>query len=289
MLQAEVMSMYGNILFAIADDESLPGAVPAVAAYARRWGAPVRVLHVHQPWKGPNNGVSRSLVEDVTDDLQARGVRATGEFRVPARRDDVAAVVARAAAETAADLVVVGSHGRSDLGALLLGSVSHALAAGTDVSVMVLRGADAGLTGPRHILVAVDGTPASDQAVVEAGDIAIAFGAAVLVIHAQRVTAAGGWAMVEPDEDARAIVRDAAAALEARGVRVTVETSLTASVAECIASTARRAGSDLVVLGSRRPTDVGGLLLGSTAHEVIHRMHCPVLLARRIRVPEPAA
>ncbi len=47
--------------------------------------------------------------------------------------------------------------------ALLLGSVSHALS-GTDVPVMVLRGAGAGLTGPRHILVAVDGSPASDQA-----------------------------------------------------------------------------------------------------------------------------
>jgi hypothetical protein len=37
-----------RILFAVDDDEVLAAAVPVVAAYARRWGANVRVLHVHR-------------------------------------------------------------------------------------------------------------------------------------------------------------------------------------------------------------------------------------------------
>jgi nucleotide-binding universal stress UspA family protein len=289
MLESEVTSMYSRILFAVDDDEALPAAVPLVAAYALRWRAMVRVVHVHRFDPHAVNGASRRLVKSVTDRLEAAGVFVEGEIRLLARHETVGAAVARAARGARADLVAVGSHGRSDLGALVLGSVSHEVASRVDVPVLVLRAAPFAAAAPRTILVAVDGSPGSGQAVREAGEIAFAFGAEVVVLHATVVLATRAGAILEPEEEARAIVDQAVAALAARGLKVSAETQLANSAVSSVVQTAERCGADLVVLGSRRPSDFGGLLLGSTGHEVIHRLRCPVLLARRVRAEERVA
>jgi nucleotide-binding universal stress UspA family protein len=54
-------------------------------------------------------------------------------------------------------------------------------------------------------------------------------------------------------------------------------------VAVEIVAAAEGLGADLVVLASRRPSEISGLLVGSVAHQVIHRLQCPVLLAGRSR------
>jgi nucleotide-binding universal stress UspA family protein len=280
--------MYRRILFAVDDDEALPAAVPVVTEYARRAAATVRVVHVHRFDITTFNGHDRRLIKSVTDHLDGAGVRSEGEVRLLARRERVGTVLARVADQSGADLVVVGSHGRSDLGALLHGSVGHEVAAGLDTPVLVLNCPPLTAAEPRTILVAVDGTPAADQAVAEAGDIATAFGADVVILHARLVITAQSTAVVEPHEEARAILLRATTTLGARGLRVTGRTVLTHSVATSVVSAAEQSGADLVVLGSRRPSDLDGLLLGSTAHEVMHRLRCPVLLARRVR-ERPAA
>ncbi|HXM58008.1 MAG TPA: universal stress protein [Candidatus Dormibacteraeota bacterium] len=281
--------MYSRILFAIDDDEALPAAVPVVAAYARRWAAAVRVVHVHEYQPEACNGADRRLVKSVTDRLAEEGIPVEGEVRLLARQERVGRVIARAAIEARADLVVVGSHGRSDLTALVLGSVSNDVAAGLDVPVLVLRSAPVTAAQPRTILVAVDGSAGSEQAVVEAAEIASAFGAEVVVLHAQLVMTTQGGAIVEPDEDVRAAVGGAATALAARGVRASAATPTARSAAAAVVEAAEQVGADLVVLGSRRPSGLGGLLLGSVAHEVVHRLRCPVLLARRGAVGERVA
>jgi len=211
--------MYRKILFAVADDEALTCAVPVVSAYARRWGAAVHVLHVQRPDAGAPGD---DLVTSLTERLQAEGVTATGEVRLVEGSERIAGVIARMARRDGADVVAVGSHGRSDLGALLLGSVSHAVASGLDVPVLVVR--------------------------------------------------AGAAGAVEP--------------LQRRDVRAVGETLLDPSVPNAIAWAAQRHRASLVVLGSRRPSDLSGLLLGSVGHEAIRQLRCPVLLAGRVEVAE---
>jgi nucleotide-binding universal stress UspA family protein len=277
--------MYRRILFAVDDDEALPAAVPVVTEYARRSAAAVRVVHVHRFDMATSNGHDRRLVRSVTDRLESAGVHAEGEVRLLARKERVGTVIARVAEQSGADLVVVGSHGRSDLGALFRGSVGHDLAAVLDTPVLVLRCPPLTAAEPRTILVPVDGSPGADQAVAEAGDIAMAFGAEVIVLHGRLVITAQSGAVVEPQEDAQTILSRATTALEARGIRVRTRTVLTHSAATSVATTAEQTSADLVVLGSRRPSDLEGLLLGSTAHEVVHLLRCPVLLARRVGGP----
>lgn len=54
-----------------------------------------------------------------------------------------------------------------------------------------------------------------------------------------------------------------------------------------LAAAAERWNADLIVVGSRRPTDLGGLVLGSVGHELVRRTYRPVLLAERHRDGDP--
>ncbi|THB73456.1 MAG: universal stress protein [Desulfobacteraceae bacterium] len=47
-----------------------------------------------------------------------------------------------------------------------------------------------------------------------------------------------------------------------------------------IADAARIEKADLIVMGSRGVTDFEGLLLGSVAHQVLHKSDCPVFITK---------
>jgi nucleotide-binding universal stress UspA family protein len=289
MLGPEVNTMYSRILFAVDDDDSLAGATPVVAAYARRWRSGIHVLHVHRIDPDVSSRPGRDLVDQLVKELLSEGVSADGEVLLVQAAENVAGAVARIARREAADLVAIGSRGRTDLGALFLGSVSHAVARGLDVPVLVLRAGCPSAAEPGPVLVAVDGSSASDRALAEAGEVAESFGASVVVLHVRQVTGAEGVAVVEPADEARVIVDRGLAALQQRGIRTTEEVVVDHSVADAIARAAERQAASLVVLGSRRPSSVGGLLLGSVAHEAIHLLRRPVLLAGRVREGQAVA
>lgn len=279
--------MYRTILFAVEDDEALPAAIGAVAAYAGFWRAQVRVLHVHRIDPTSPNGAGRGLVEAVVERLRAEGVDVEGETRSVKTDDEIPEVVSAVATRIQPDLLVVGSRGRSGVAGLVLGSVSHRIAAGIDVPMLVIRASHTALHAPRKVLVAVDGSPASDEAVAETAAVAARAGAEVLALHVQHIVAVQGVAIVEPETEAHAIVDRAVEELGAHGVRARGETMVDHSVAAAIVAAAEAVGADLVVIGSRRPTGIGGILLGSVGQEVVSRMRRPVLLARRVRDTEP--
>lgn len=280
----EVRTLYRTILLAVDDDEALPPAVPTVAAYAQSGRARVCVLHVQRDGAGRPTAASRRLVTAVVERLWGAGVDACGEVRVVGRGDDAADAVARAARAAEADLVVITVHGSSGLGAAVLGGVSHRVAAGLEVPVLVLRASDNRPGGPANVLVAVDGSPAARLVVAEAADVARAFRSRVHVVHVEQVSGEDGGR--GPWE--HAVVEVAVAGLRAGGVEATGECIGHPGVAVSIAGAAARLGADLVVLGCRRPTELGGLLLGSVAHRAVHIVRRPVLLVPTSRAVAPA-
>jgi nucleotide-binding universal stress UspA family protein len=265
--------MYGTILFAVDDDEALPPAIPLVAAYARRVRGRVSVLHVQRA--EPRIGFRPRLVTIVVEQLWSSGVDACGEVRTVRRGDDVADLIAKAARTAGADLVAMGAHGAAGLGAAFLGSVSHRVAAGLEVPVLVSRGVDDGPGAPRRVLVAVGGSPLSTLALTEAVSVARTFGAHVRVVHV-----ADGPAGAD-------VVETALAFLRARGVEGSGERVVSRSVAAGIAAAADRLDADLVVLGGPRPAELGGLLLDDVAQQVLRLERRPVLLARSTEAPRP--
>jgi nucleotide-binding universal stress UspA family protein len=65
-----------------------------------------------------------------------------------------------------------------------------------------------------------------------------------------------------------------------KGVKKVEKVMRDGNAARCIMETARDAGADLIVLGSRGHSEIGELLLGSVSHRVSHMAHCAVTLVR---------
>jgi nucleotide-binding universal stress UspA family protein len=85
----------------------------------------------------------------------------------------------------------------------------------------------------------------------------------------------------EADQRLLAELDEARARVEAAGVSVDIrhpETGLEA--AEDLLAIAEEVSADLVVIGLRRRTPVGKLILGSNAQRILLDAHCPVLAVK---------
>ncbi len=124
--------MFGTIVLAVDGSAQAERAAEVAGMLATAGDDEVIVLHVIQEHLIQGGGVlatmtgegASELVERVMAALTARGAKARPEV---ARALDgyVGRVIATTAEEHGAGLVVMGSRSRTDLGALLLGSVAH--------------------------------------------------------------------------------------------------------------------------------------------------------------------
>lgn len=124
--------MSGSILLAVDDSKHSRRAAEVVEQLAKATGATVTVLHVHEVAVGRwgrlrvDEDLGDSFAADVASRLVANGVSAHADRR-EAQLHEVAQALIAAADEIDAAFIAVGSRGRSDVGSLTLGSVSHKL------------------------------------------------------------------------------------------------------------------------------------------------------------------
>jgi nucleotide-binding universal stress UspA family protein len=133
------------------------------------------------------------------------------------------------------------------------------------------------------ILVAVDHSEASDRALLAARDLALLSRGEVWVLHLLEREIATKTAVVLSDEttdEASAAV--AVDKLTAAGVKAHGDLGHTifGYAARSIVDDAIERDVDVIVMGSRGRGDLAGLILGSTAHKVIHLTDRPVLIVR---------
>ena len=135
------------------------------------------------------------------------------------------------------------------------------------------------------ILVAVDHSETSDRALDAARDLALLSKGEVWVLHMREREVAVKTGVSLSDEsmdEARAAVAAAVDKLTAAGVKAygDVGTTLFGYAARNIVDDAKEHDVDVIVMGSRGRGDLAGLILGSTAHKVIHLADRPVLIVR---------
>ena len=135
------------------------------------------------------------------------------------------------------------------------------------------------------ILVAVDHSEVSDRALDSARDLALLSKGEVWVLHLREREVAlktGVGLSDESMDEASAAVAAAVDKLTAAGVKAhgDVGTTLFGYAARNIVDDAALHDVDVIVMGSRGRGDLAGLILGSTAHKVMHLADRPVLIVR---------
>jgi len=135
------------------------------------------------------------------------------------------------------------------------------------------------------ILVAVDHSEISDRPLLTARDLAQLSRGEVWVLHLREreVAARGGMTWSDETQDeADTKVAAAVDQLTEAGVKAhgEVRNALFGHAARNIVDDAMQHDVDVIVMGSRGRGDLAGLVLGSTAHKVIHLTDRPVLIVR---------
>lgn len=139
-----------KVLIAIDDSQFSQQALRVIAKQIRPEGSEIRVLHVLQqitsapvPQMDPRYAPElEAQGKDASElvDRAASTLRSSG-FKVEAavEKGDIRLEIIDAAAVWKADLIVVGSHGRTGLPRLLLGSVAEFVARNAPCSVQIVR------------------------------------------------------------------------------------------------------------------------------------------------------
>jgi len=133
------------------------------------------------------------------------------------------------------------------------------------------------------ILLAIDGSEASDRATEVARGLASTLRSEVVVLHVrERMPARGGGFDLETQEEAAELLDRTVASFKDAGVsaRGELTTGFSGHTAKAISEAAREAGADLIVMGSRGLTDFGSMMLGSVTHRLLHVGTTPVLVVR---------
>ncbi|HTE43338.1 MAG TPA: universal stress protein [Steroidobacteraceae bacterium] len=184
------------------------------------------------------------------------------------------------------DVLVIGPHRHQALQDVFVGTTAERTIRMRRRPVLVASGVPA--SSYRHILVAVDFSDCSKNALRVVSDLGLDNHAAVSAVHVFDAPVRGymglGSASDHQIEDylAREKVRAAGdLAVFMRGLEFAPTRHVLklneSSTAYVICATARELSADLIVVGTRGRTGMTKLLLGSVAEEVLHISDCDVL------------
>lgn len=144
----------------------------------------------------------------------------------------------------------------------------------------------------KQILVPVDFSPHSDEAIQMAAELSRRFDASVTLAHVYEVVAYAlpeGYVIQTATQLAdlltefSKLLASAKQKAEAAGALRVATTQLQGAAAWQIADFAKEKGFDLIVMGTHGRTGLKHALLGSVAERVLRMAHCPVLT---VKAPE---
>jgi nucleotide-binding universal stress UspA family protein len=307
----------GPIVCGVEDSEESRRAVRVAAALAGRLSARLLLVHVRPPpdlsprlissdtriarERAVEHGhqVLAGLAGGLNDDPRLRGIvegaGARVEFGAPPF------CLASAANQVSAELIVVGARGAGAASALLLGSVSQALAARASCPTLVVPPNASGESAApdvearkRSIVCGIDGSDDARSAARVAARLASALGDRLVLAHVgdageheatagveyETLLEADGGARLRMLHDATRVTGDAEVAVSLVG----------GSPTAALEDLAARESAELIAVGTRGHGALKALALGSVSRTLAASASCPVLVVNeRDRVSGAAA
>jgi nucleotide-binding universal stress UspA family protein len=231
---------------------------------------------------GEEENTKKALLEHARDKL---GLEISDVVVV---RGDAHQEIVRAAESRKASYVVVGTHGRTGITRLVLGSVAERVARHAPCSVLVARPA----TKTGVVVAASDLSEPSLPAIKQGAAAATRSGARLVLVSVLEwgstmpMPALGMFGALPaiPPLDVQQQVRDALKTASEQALAnagAAGEVSIVdGAPAPGIVEVANELGAELIVVGTKGRTGVARLALGSVAEEVIRTASCSVLVVR---------
>jgi nucleotide-binding universal stress UspA family protein len=298
--------MFNKILIPVDDSSGSQTAAHIGLEFAKRLNARVVLTNALVEYATEEDG-NRALAP-ARRNAETLGIGFETRF-AEGRQMSVGDGIVQVCLEENCDLIVMGTHGREGIEHLLLGSVAERVTRQAHVPVMLIRNPRDNKTTTEdnlkleHILVAIDGSPQSQQALSTANNLGAKLGASLEVLYVipdlPPMTGYTGMEfapMIDYDRyekdleaESKAIIASALKQLEALPTKVSDvrSSSLPAkglSLGNRILQTALERGTDLIVLGTHGYSFIDRLLLGSVAQTVSHHSKIPVLLVPSLPV-----
>ena len=293
--------MYKHLLVPLDGSKLAEAVLPAARAWAERLHARLTLLHITEknaPAKihGEHHLASTREAETYLAALAATLARPglAVQWHVHEAEASVAQMIVDQAAELKTDLIVLNTHGSSDLREKLLGNIAqHVLREGR-VPVLLVRPQRDALPGDRpilNILLPLDGERVHETALPLAIELAEVFGATTHLLNVaptvETLTGEDSVPGVVLPNAMRAVLDLAQRGGEEylRRVRATITLATTAEVArgdpaKMIALVAQKVNADLIIMATHGRMGLGAFWSASVAPKVLHEVVAPLLLVR---------
>lgn len=282
-----------RVLFATDDSEPAKAAEAFLAQVPLPAGSSIQVVTVldASEWQVPESlkGAEKVWGRQIGEAAEARLARQGLQLTRVTLRGEPAMEILRAADAFHADLIVVGSHGRTGLRRFLLGSVAENVAKHATRPVLLARASSRGL---RQVVLAVDGSAHTRRIADLTGYFPLPAAAQVSVCHVVRpytpmmgpdyvYDATELLADVQRQQQAEAeiLVEGTARSLTRWGKSVKTVVRHGDPATEILALAAEQE-ADLVVVGAQGMSSIQALLVGSVADRILRNAPCAVLLVR---------
>ncbi|WP_255191076.1 universal stress protein [Natronobeatus ordinarius] len=267
--------MYDDVLVATDGSEVATDAVLQGIDVARAVDATVHVLSVvDDADRERHEGYVEATATEATDagltvETAVREGRPSSELLAYAEEADV-------------DLVVLGTHGRTGLEQVLVGSVALEVIRDSSRPVLTVGGGVADVPRPiDDVLVATDGWSGSGGAVEHALALASAFDARLHAFYAVDVQSNAPEVRESFDEHGRRTTAEIAERAEESGLEAT-RTVVQGEPHEKILAHADESSVDLIVMGTESKSTLGRLVVGSVSQRVVPNARVPVLTVRTL-------
>ena len=304
------MLQFRNVLCPIDFSAISAGALTYAVTLARWYDAHLEVLHVapalDEPGVPPDAGGGEQA-SPARDRVIAAVQRVAGAAGAPDLRFTALALTGRAdemiasrARALPADLLVMGTHGRSGFNRLLLGSVTEKVLRQVTCPVLTVPPAAPDRPAPptfKVIVCALDSSPSAVKALHYALDLGRQAGGRVIVVHALEYTDPEEMPEPSPFDPCHEVMADSRRrrqswidrARQRLQAQLAEEPTTWCEIEPIVAidraykAILRHAGdakADLIVMGAQGAGGLELMVYGSNTQHVLRAAACPVLTVR---------